>query len=133
GQVLAILVTAGGQVENKLFKADLSSDPSFLERVNNYLNERIAGKTLEEIRLLVLEELGAEKDRVDELAAQALRLGRAAFQAGEGATPAIIVAGQAHLLDSSSPTGVSGQSADDRVARLQRLLGALEEKESIVR
>src|SRR5215831_620329 len=120
GQVLAILVTAGGQVENKLFKAELPSDPSFLERVNNYLNERIAGKTLEEIRHTVLEELGVEKSHVDELAAQALRLGRAAFMAGDGSSPAIIVAGQAHLLDSSSPSGSGGPSDAERVARLQR-------------
>src|SRR5262249_15828256 len=38
GQVLAILVTAGGQVENKLLRADVPADAGFLERVNNYLN-----------------------------------------------------------------------------------------------
>jgi heat-inducible transcriptional repressor len=36
------------------------------------------------------------------------------------------VSGQAHLLG-------SGPSADDRLARMQKLLGALEEKERIVR
>jgi heat-inducible transcriptional repressor len=123
GQVLAILVTAGGQVENKLIRADLPGDAGFLERVNNYLNERIAGKTLEEIRVHVLEELGAEKHDVDELAAQALRLGRATFT--PDSAPGVIVSGQAHLL-------VSGQSGDDRVARMQKLLVALEEKERIV-
>ena len=125
GQILAILVTAGGQVENKLLKADLPGDASFLERVNNYLNERVIGKTLEEIRVKVLEELGAEKNDLDELAGQALRLGRAAFTP-ESAAPGIIVSGQAHLLG-------SGPSADDRLARMQKLLGALEEKERIVR
>ncbi len=123
GQVLAILVTAGGQVENKLIRAELPGDAGFLERVNNYLNERVAGKTLEEIRVHVLEELGAEKHDVDELATQALRLGRAAFT--PEAPPGVIVSGQAHLL-------VSGQSGDDRVARMQKLLVALEEKERIV-
>src|SRR6266571_1765250 len=46
GELLAVLVTEGGQVENKLLKVDVPSrDPAFLERVNNYLNEKIAGKT----------------------------------------------------------------------------------------
>ena len=131
GQVLAILVTAGGQVENKLFRAELPNDSSFLERVNNYLNERIAGKTLEEIRHTVLEELGVDKSQLDELAIQALRLGRAAFTSDSA--PSVIVSGQAHLLDQSASQAVTGQSADDRVARLQKLLGVLEEKERIVR
>jgi len=132
GQVLAILVTAGGQVENKLFRAELPSDPGFLERVNNYLNERVAGRTLEDIRVTVLEELGVDKSHLDELAAQALRLGRAALMA-DSAPPGVIVSGQAHLLDHAGSPSVTGQSADDRVARLQRLLSALEEKERVVR
>jgi heat-inducible transcriptional repressor len=132
GQVLAVLVSAGGQVENKLFRADLPSDPSFLERVNNYLNEHVAGKTLDEVRHFVLEELGVEKDRVDALATQALLLGRAVLAAGDP-TPGVIVAGQAHLLESGGAPAHGGQSADDRVARLAKLLGVLEEKERIVR
>jgi heat-inducible transcriptional repressor len=122
GQVLAILVTAGGQVENKLIAAQVPADPGFLERASNYLSERVVGKTLEEVRLHVLEELGADKEDLDELAAQALRLGRAAFT--PESSPGFIVSGQAHLFD--APGG-------DRVERMQRLLGALEEKERIVR
>jgi heat-inducible transcriptional repressor len=131
GQVLAILVTAGGQVENKLLRAELPPDAGFLERVNNYLNERVTGKTLDEIRHHVLEDLGAAKSDLDELAVQALRLGRAALM--PESPPAIIVSGQAHLLDPSASLAVTGQSADDRVLRMQKLLGALEEKERIVR
>src|SRR5262249_27684029 len=44
GQVLAILVTAGGQVENKLIEAQVPADPGFLERASHYLNERVAGR-----------------------------------------------------------------------------------------
>lgn len=132
GQVLAILVTAGGQVENKLFRAELPNDPGFLERVNNYLNERVAGRTLEDIRHSVLEELGDDKNDLDELASQALRLGRAALMA-DSAPPGVIVAGQAHLLDHAGSPSTPGLSPDDRVARLQRLLSALEEKERVVR
>jgi heat-inducible transcriptional repressor len=42
------------------------------------------------------------------------------------------VSGQAHLLDQTTPAG-SGEPTIDRVARMQRLLGVLEEKERIVR
>src|SRR5688572_21773281 len=65
GQVLAVLVASGGQVENKLFPAEAPADPAFMERVNNYLNEKVKGRTLEEIRVQVLEDLGADKEHVD--------------------------------------------------------------------
>jgi heat-inducible transcriptional repressor len=130
GQVLAVLVTTGGQVENKLFSADLPADAGFLERVNNYLNEKVKGRTLEEIRLRVLEELGADKEHVDALAADALRLGRAVFT--HDAQPEVIVSGQAHLLDQTASPAVTGESETGRMVRMQRLLGALEEKERVV-
>ena len=130
--LLAVLVTSGGQVENKLIPAsELPADPGFLERVNNYLNERVKGKTLEEIRHRVLEDLGDDKQNMDALAAEALRLGRAAF--APDTQPTVIVSGQAHLLDSGASAAVTGEPPADRVARMQRLLGALEEKERIVR
>jgi heat-inducible transcriptional repressor len=39
-------------------RRELPADPGFLERVNNYLNERVKGSTLEEVRHSVLEESG---------------------------------------------------------------------------
>ena len=103
----------------------MPADPAYLERVNNYLHELCAGRTLEEVRQRVLEELGKEKNRVDELAARALRLGQAALAADSA--PGVIVSGQAHLLD---PQG-AGLELD--VGKMRLLLSALEEKERIVR
>ncbi len=122
GKLLVVLVTTGGRVENKLLRAEVPSEPVFLERVNNYLNERVKGKTLEEVRLHVLDELATEKGEVDDLAGEALRLGRAVFT--PDGQPSVIVSGQAHLLEDGE---------GDNVGRMRRLLGALEEKERIVR
>ncbi len=135
GQVLAVLVTSGGQVENRLIPhlADLPTDAGFLERVNNYLNERVKGRTLEDVRQRVLEELGADKEHVDQIASQALRLSQALFSAPASRPASVIVAGQAHLLDHGASTAVTGESEGDRVARMRQLLGVLEEKERIVR
>jgi heat-inducible transcriptional repressor len=128
GELLAVLVTQGGQVDNKLVPLEVQpalADPGFLERVNNYLNEKVAGRTLEEVRAHVLDEIARDKGQVDDLAAQALRLGQAVFTPEAGA-PEVIVSGQAHLLD-------GGDGGAERVARMRALLGALEEKEQIVR
>ncbi len=125
GELLAVLVSQGGQVENKLLHVETNPDPAFLEKVNNYLNQLLhfdnMAHTLEEVRGRVLEEMGQEKNRVDEMTSLALRLGEAVFT-GESA-PGVIVSGQAHLLDSGDPADVD---------RMRALLTALEEKERIV-
>ena len=100
----------------------MPSDPAFVERATNYLNELASGLTLEEIRTRVLEELGKEKNQVDAMASRALRLGQAALSADS--VPDVIVSGHAHLLESSD-----GASLE----RMRALFDALEEKERIVR
>lgn len=125
GEVLAVLVVAGGQIENRLLKTDTVFDIATLERATNYLSELVAGLTLEEVRQRVLEEMGKEKNQVDRLVAGALALGQAAV--GPGAPPAVIVSGSAHLVES----GAAGEAPD--LGKVRALLAALEEKERIVR
>ena len=129
-QLLAVLVSAGGQIENKLIRSEMSLDPSFVERINNYLAEYLGqGATLEELRRRVLEGLGKDKGELDELAVAALRLGQVALTSESA--PNVIVSGQAHLLDATDAGAPPG--GEERVARMRALLGALEEKERIVR
>lgn len=124
-EVVAVLVVEGGQVENKIVRTDAPFDAATLERAANYLNQFIGGRTLEEVRQRVLEELGKEKDRVDQLAAKALALGREALRGAE-APPSVIVSGSANLVDSSP-----GDPSD--LGKVRALLSALEEKERIVK
>jgi heat-inducible transcriptional repressor len=124
GDLLAVLVSAGGQVENRIVKVDAPPDSAFLDKVNNYLHELVRGRTLEEVRSKVLEELGSEKNQLDELTSKALRLGQAVLNAAGAAAPGVIVSGQAHLLQGPSDT------LD--VDKTRALLTALEEKERVV-
>jgi heat-inducible transcriptional repressor len=131
-QLLAVLVSAGGQIENKLIRTEQPLDASFVDRVNNYLQEYLGqGATLEELRRRVLVGLGRDKGELDDLAITALRLGEVALSASS--TPDVIVSGQAHLLDATGLAQASVSPGEDRVAKMRALLGALEEKERIVR
>ena len=124
GDVLAVLVSSSGHVENRLLQVALPAEPSFLERANNYLRELVVGLTMDEVRARVLEELGRDKDQLDVMTARALELGRSAL-APSTSTPSVIVSGQAHLVDHTA-----GPLEPDR---MRALLGALEEKERLVR
>src|SRR5437899_1363265 len=80
-----------------------------------------------DVRGLVLDELGKEKNRVDALASRALAFGQAALSAAETPPPDVIVSGSANLLEPNP----SGEPAN--LDKMRALLVALEEKERIVR
>ena len=99
GEILVVLVTQAGAIENKIVRLDAPLEPADLERMGNYLNELLGGLTLEEVRERVLVELAADKSRYDQMAARALSIGAAALaSAGE---PEVIVEGQAKLIESA--------------------------------
>lgn len=120
GQLLAVLETASGQVQNKLVPVDFPLDPSELERINNFLNELAAGLTLDQLRVRLVDEIASERAQHDELVARALRLAAVAVPSGSSA--GVLVDGQSNLL--------SGK-AD--LERAKVLLRTLEEKDLLVR
>lgn len=125
--LLAVIVSSSGRVQNKLVALvdgePLSGDD--LERIHNYLNEKLDGRTLAEVRRLVEEELASERVRYDALAQRALRLQRQALPAPE---TDVYVTGQANLishllLDEPQPDP----------DRLKALLRTLDDRRILVR
>ena len=58
--LLAVLVSNSGRVQNKLVPVPLEDGPlrdGDLERIHQYLNDKLDGRTLSEVRKLVEEEL----------------------------------------------------------------------------
>jgi heat-inducible transcriptional repressor len=121
GKLIAVLVTTDGRIENRLLADDV--DLARLERIHRYLNELLAGMTLDEVRERVIRELGEDKNLYDEAVAAALRLGHAVFVSTERSAD-VVVAGQANLLD---------ESAEARPERIRELLRTLEDKETLIR
>src|SRR5690606_17958917 len=101
GAFLSILVTSDGRSENRLIQVDFAVDDTQLERIHNYLNELLAGMTLDEMRQRVLGELGSEKSQYDQAVSAALRLGKAALERSERIAD-VVVTGKANLLDSAN-------------------------------
>ncbi len=123
GNVLAIMVTESGQIINKLIKSGNSLERSTLDRVHNYLLQLLSGLTLREVRKRVLEEMGTEKNKYDNMVSEALKLSHAALSTVDDSGE-IFVSGQANLLIEDEAGGDLG--------RMRELLGALEEKELIL-
>lgn len=124
GQLLAVLATSAGQIQNKLVPVDFEVSPGELDRINNYLNELVSGLTLDQVRARLVQEVESERAARDALAARALKLAAAAVPIAPAlpASSEVLVDGQSNLL---------AGKAD--VERAKVLLRTLEEKDLVVR
>ena len=122
GQLLAVIASSSGQIQNKLVPSDLPLPASELDRINNYLNSLVSGLTLDQMRARLAAEIESERSVHDQLTARALQLASAAVPADTGSMPEVLVDGQSNLL--------SGQTD---LERAKMMLRTLEEKDLLVR
>ena len=95
GRVLAIVVFADGEVQNRIVQGRRGFESGELERVSNYLNAQFAGRPISEIRRRLLDELRTSQDEMQVLLAQSVELTEQAL----GAAPDdMVVAGQTRLM-----------------------------------
>jgi heat-inducible transcriptional repressor len=122
-RVLAILVSSGGQVQNKLIGVDFPVTADELVAATNYLNEILRqGLAIEEVRGRILQELDSERAQYDVLAARALQLGAAATDVSSNER--LVVEGTGTFLEQP-------EFADD-VRRMRSLFRALDEKHKLL-
>ncbi len=124
GRALVVLVTGDGLVENRVIEVPLGLPPSTLVSAANFLNSRLIGRTIEEARVEIDEEIGSHKAQLDELTSRVVATGIASWAGGDGES-ALIVRGQANLLEDVTAL------AD--LERLRALFEMLETKETVLR
>ncbi|MCA1934242.1 MAG: heat-inducible transcriptional repressor HrcA, partial [Asticcacaulis sp.] len=122
-QALAVLVFDDGRVENRLMALDLGVTPADLIEASNYLSTRLRGRTLSEAGRDLRAELEAERQQLNEAATGLIARGLAAWAGGEADKRALIVRGQANLLEAS---------ALEDLERVRALFEDLEEKEELI-
>jgi heat-inducible transcriptional repressor len=127
GRALVVMVTEGGQVENRVIEVPLGMPTSALVNAGNYLNARLNGRTLDEARLEISDEISDERAQLDELTAKVVAAGLATWSAqGNGSKDGyLIVRGQANLL--GDVTGI------EDLERIRALFQALDTRESMLR
>jgi heat-inducible transcriptional repressor len=123
GRALVVTVTQSGQVENRLIETPIGMPASALAEASNYLNAKLSGRTFDEARRLILDDLKLKRAELNELTARVIESGLATW-AGEPGS-ALIVRGQARLLEDITAI------AD--LERVRALFDALERGESFAR
>ncbi len=97
-QLLAVVVTKSGSVQNRVVDLDREISPGELEHVHNYLAELVDGHTLGEVRAALAERLAGDRTDYDRLPKQALDMVRATMQ-GAQARGEVLIEGQGLLFN----------------------------------
>jgi heat-inducible transcriptional repressor len=121
-EVLAVIVASNGAVQNRVLRTEESLAAAELERANNILQPLLEGRTIEQVRQLLAEQMETERGRLDQWMCLALTLGeRALARAEHGAE--VVVEGQARLI---------GRPEFSDIDRARQALHTLEDRERLI-
>ncbi|MGO9045300.1 MAG: heat-inducible transcriptional repressor HrcA [Xanthobacteraceae bacterium] len=98
-RALVVLVGEDGQIENRVLNIAVGLPTSALVEAANFLNARIRGRTLAEVRTEIEQRLKVGQAELDELTQKIVAAGLASWSGGERDERKLIVRGQAHLLE----------------------------------
>ena len=122
-KALVILVMHDGVVENRIIDIPADLDGSILQQAGHYLNTRMAGRTLQEVREEILFDIRNHQTNLDRLTAglvqEGLVVAVSPFDGGN-----IIVRGQSHLLKDVNEL--------EKLEQARQLLTVLEEEKSML-
>jgi heat-inducible transcriptional repressor len=121
-RVLAIVVFADNDVQNRVIRTRRGYDSGELERVSNYLNQNFAGHPLADVRAALLRELNVARSEMETLLAHSVELAGQALGGDDGSSgpggleatlsEGMMLAGQTRLM------GVQDLSDLDRLREL---------------
>ena len=125
-RALAVLVRTDGQVENRLIDLPVGVPPSALTKAANYMNAKLANRSLKKTAALIREDIALHRAELDELTTGLVEQGIGIWSDGEvGVDAALIMRGQANLLDDVQ--------AMDELVEIRELFDALDARENALR
>lgn len=129
-RALVVIVTEGGEVENRVIDTPPGMPPSVLTEATNYLNAKLRGHTLQEASAILAREVDTQRAELDALTARIVEAGLATWSGGQGANSAdplsksLVVRGRARLLEDVT--------AMEDLERIRLLFDEMENKRSLI-
>ena len=123
-RALAIMVMSNREVQNRVVQLDRFHSPEELRRAANYLNEAFAGRSLPDVRALLLAQLQETRQHMDQLMRDAIQVAQKVFDSPPTDKVEYVIAGETNLM---------GFAELSNVDRLRRLFEAFNEKHDILR
>ncbi len=122
-RAMVVLVTADGQVENRIFAPPPGQTPTSMREAANFLNAIVNGRTLSEVKNIIATEISTHRRELDTLAQQMVRDGIAIWENQGDAQERLIVRGVSNLIDSDA--------VNDDLERIKTLFDDLERKRDL--
>jgi heat-inducible transcriptional repressor len=98
-RALVVLVGEDGQIENRVLNVPVGLPTSALIEAGNFLNARIRGRTLADVKDEIERRVKEGQAELDQLTQKIIAAGLASWSGGESDERKLIVRGQAHLLE----------------------------------
>jgi heat-inducible transcriptional repressor len=122
GQLLAVLVTESGAVQNRVVPLAAPIDAPGVEQMNNFLAELLQGRSLLELRVALADQMAGQRDQIDQLRQRAKLVVEATVE-GVPRKNEVIIEGQGRLFDRP-------EFAD--AEKIRSFLRTFEEKEQLL-
>src|ERR1700684_1660086 len=123
-RALAIMVMNTGEVQNRVVQLDRRYSGEELRRAANYLNEAFAGRSLPDVRAMLVRQLQETRQHMNQLMQDAIQVAQKVFDAKPDEQVEYVIAGETNLM---------GFAELGNVDRLRRLFEAFNEKHDILR
>jgi heat-inducible transcriptional repressor len=123
-RALVVLVAADGQIENRILDIPAGLPTSALIEATNFLNARIRGRTLGDVRTDLVRAIQEGQAELDQLTQRIVAAGLASWSGGESEDRRLIVHGHANLLEDLK--------ALDDLERVRLLFDDLEAKRGLI-
>jgi len=124
-RVLAILVTNGREVQNRVLHLERHYSADELRRAAGYLNELCRGHALEDVRALLLQQLHETRSHMNQVMLDAISMAQQMVQVPSSSPEPVevVIAGETNLM---------GFAELSNVDKLRRLFEAFNEKRDIL-
>lgn len=120
-RILLIVVSADGEVQNRIVLTDRPYSPSQLTQAANFFNHHYSGMSFEEVRPRLMKELNAIQSDISQLMQAAIDTSSQAF---ERSSKQYVIAGEVNLLKTPDLASDMG--------RLRELFGLFESKTDLL-
>ena len=104
GQIMAIIVNENGLIENRVFLSESKYQHFNLIEASNYLNDKLKGKTIENVQKKIIEEINNHKSELNLLSQNLVKKGIAEISTDDE-NPYIFLHGQSSLLNNEIVKG----------------------------
>lgn len=118
-RVLVILVLGGSEVQNRIIHLERHYSADELRRAANFLNENLAGRTLDEARQEILRQLQDAREHMNRIMIDAITVAQQVFESESEPRIDYMIAGETNLMGAAQLTNVE---------KLRRLFEAFNEK-----